>query len=716
MITQELISPGSIVVVGGSDDTTKPGGNALHNLIETGYKGDLYVVNPKSQNVQGKPTYRSVEELPQVDCAILAIPASLCPAAVETLCRDKGCKAVIIFSAGFHEEGPKGAELEKQIVESVNRYGASLIGPNCIGVITNNYAGVFTKPVTNISPKGVDIISGSGATVVFIMETALKHGVNFSHVFSVGNSAQIGVEDVLKYLDETYQPGVSSKVKLMYIESINNPQMLLKHASSLIRKGAHIAAIKAGYSEAGSRAASSHTGALATPDTAVDALFRKAGIIRVYSRTELVNMAMILTMPKPKGKNIAVITHAGGPAVMLTDTLGSNGINIPQLKGKMAERLLGKLFHGSSVANPIDFLATGTAEQLGQIIDACNNDFDEVDAMAVIIGSPGLGDVTGLYKMILEKIETTKKPIYPILTSIVNAEEAIETFQRMGGICFNEEVAFGHAFVQLAQTLPTHSNGHTKDTAHQEMPQHKAESTEQQNINRTGIADKMEFPAINEQAIRDIIDSLPDGYLPPQQVQQLLDAAGINRAKEAVASTLEEAVAASREIGYPLAMKVVGPVHKSDVGGVVLSVQDEDTLRSEFGRMMKIEETVGIMIQPMLQGKEIFIGAKREGNFGTVVMCGLGGIFVEVLGDVSTALAPISPGLAQKMIKNLKGYKIIQGYRGEEGVNEAIFAEMVSKVSLLCQAAPEIAEMDINPLLGNSTSVTAVDARIRIER
>ena len=695
MITQELISPKSIVVVGGSDDTTKPGGNALHNLIETGYKGDLYVVNPKSENVQGKPTYRSVEELPMVDCAILAIPASLCPAAVKTLCRDKGCKAVIIFSAGFHEEGPKGAELEKQIVDTVNRYGASLIGPNCIGVITNSYAGVFTKPVSNISPKGVDIISGSGATVVFIMETALKHGVNFSHVFSVGNSAQIGVEEVLKYLDETYQPGVSSKVKLMYIESINNPQMLLKHASSLIRKGAHIAAIKAGYSEAGSRAASSHTGALATPDTAVDALFRKAGIIRVYSRTELVNMAMILTMPKPKGKNIAVITHAGGPAVMLTDTLGSNGINIPQLKGKKAERLLGKLFHGSSVANPIDFLATGTAEQLGQIIDACDNDFDEVDAMAVIIGSPGLGDVTGLYKVILEKIKTTRKPIYPILTSIVNAEEAIETFQKMGGICFNEEVAFGNAFVQLAQTLPAqHTLNHTE-----EMPSCSSE-----------------IPEINVQAIRDIIDNNPDGYLAPQMVQQLLDAAGINRAKEAVASTLEEAVAASMEIGYPLAMKVVGPVHKSDVGGVVLSVQDEDTLRKEFERMINIRETVGIMIQPMLQGKEIFIGAKREGDFGTVVMCGLGGIFVEALGDVSTALAPISHQFAKKMIKKLKGYKIIQGYRGEEGVNEVIFAELVSKVSTLCAAAPEIAEMDINPLLGNSSSVTAVDARIRINR
>ena len=686
MITKELISPRSIVVVGGSDDTTKPGGNALKNLIDTGYKGELRVVNPKSEFIQGIKAYKTAQELPQTDCAILAIPAKMCPATVETLCKEKGCKAVIIFSAGFQEESHQGAELQKQVVDIVNKYGAALIGPNCIGVITNNYAGVFTKPITNLSPKGVDIISGSGATVVFIMETALKHGVNFSHVFSVGNSAQIGVEDVLKYLDETYQPGISSPVKLMYIESINNPQMLLKHARSLIKKGAHIAAIKAGYSEAGSRAASSHTGALASPDAAVNALFRKAGIIRVYSRTELVNMAMILSMPKPKGKNIAIITHAGGPAVMLTDILGSNGINIPQIEGETAKKLLGKLFHGSSVANPIDFLATGTAEQLGQIIDACNNDFNQVDAMAVIIGSPGLGDVTGLYKVILEKIATSPKPIYPILTSIVNAQQAIETFQKMGGICFNEEVAFGHAFVQLAKSL-------------------KPEQQEEQNL-----------PQVNVQAIRDIIDSSPDGYLHPSSVQKLLDAAGINRAKEAVAGTLQDAVAAAKDTGYPLAMKVIGPVHKTDVGGVVLDVKDEETLVAEFERMMQIPQTSAILLQPMLQGKEIFVGSKREKNFGTMVMAGLGGIFIEALKDVAARLAPVSPQNALEMIKSLKGYAIIKGIRGQEGVNEVIFAEMVSRVSQLCMVAPEIAEMDINPLLGNSKTVTAVDARVRIEK
>ena len=683
MITKELISPASIVVVGGSDDTSKPGGNALKNLLDTGYKGELRVVNPKSGLVQGIRACSSVEELPQTDCAILAIPAKMCPSAVETLCRDKGCKAVIIFSAGFHEDGPQGAELERQVAETTNRYGASLIGPNCIGMITGNYAGVFTRPVSNLSPDGVDIISGSGATVVFIMEAAVKHGIKFSHVFSVGNSAQIGVEDCLKYLDDTYVPGVSSPVKLLYIESINNPQMLLKHARSLIMKGARIAAIKAGYSSAGSRAASSHTGALASPDTAVDALMRKAGIIRVYSRTELVNMAAILSMPKPKGKNIAIITHAGGPAVMLTDTLSSNGINIPQLGGEKAGQLLAKLFPGSSVANPIDFLATGTAEQLGHIIDACNNDFDQVDAMAVIFGSPGLTDVTPVYKVLLEKSTGTRKPIYPILTSVVNADKAIETFHSLGGISFNEEVAFGKAFADMMNT-----------------PVPQEEGT---------------VPQIESAPIREIINNAPDGYLPPKMVQKLLDLSGIERAKEFVAATLEEAVLGAKEIGYPMAMKVVGPVHKTDVGGVALNVQNDDAMVKEFARMMKIEGVTAVLMQPMLSGTEIFIGAKREGEFGTLVMCGLGGIFIEALNDVVSAIAPVTVEEARRMIGKLKGQKILNGARGTESVNIDRFAQMVSRVSLLCAIAPEIAEMDINPLLGNSRSTTAVDARIRIE-
>lgn len=683
MVTGQLISPKSIVVVGGSEDTSKPGGSALKNLIDNKYSGKLYVVNPKAENVQWQKTYHSISELPEVDCAILAIPAKMCVDAVRELCSEKNCKAVIIFSAGFNEESAEGAKLEKEIVEIIDKYGASLIGPNCIGVITNRYSGVFTQPTSNVSEKGIDIISGSGATVVFIMEAAIKLGLTFSNVFSVGNSAQLGVEEILEYLDENYVPGVSSPVKLLYIENISKPHKLLKHARSLILKGARIAAIKAGYSEVGSRAASSHTGALASPDTAVDALFRKAGIIRAYGRDELVNIASVLTYPAPKGKKMAIVTHAGGPAVMLTDVLSSNGIEIPKIEGEDAQQLLSKLFHGSSVSNPIDFLATGTPQQLGEIIDACENKFD-IDAITVIFGSPGLTDVYPAYKVLLEKMKCCKKPIYPVLPSVVNAGEAIAQFQKAGGISFPDEVTFGNAFVKVANTP---------------LPEEEESS-----------------PAIDEQIIREVIDANESGYLPPAAIQRLLDAAGINRAKEVVAHTVEEAAAGAREVGYPLVMKVIGPVHKTDVGGVSLNVADDNTLITEFNRMIKIKDTTAILLQPMLSGTEIFIGAKREGNFGSLVMCGLGGIFIEVLKDVSTAMSPVGKVGAQRMIKSLRGYKMIEGARGMEGVNEALFIDAIRRVSALCMAAPEIEEMDLNPLLGNAREVVAVDARIRISK
>ena len=683
MITKELLSPKSIVVVGGSDDTKKTGGSALRNLINTGYSGKLMVVNPKASTVQGVTSFKTLEELPQVDLAILAIPAQACPQTVDYLCSNKGCKAVIIYSAGFHEDSEEGAILERKIVESVKQAGASLIGPNCIGVLTPDYAGLFTQPIPELSKDGVDIISGSGATVVFILEAAMQMGLKFSSVFSVGNSAQIGVEDLLKHLDETYIHGISAPVKLLYIENISKPDLLLKHSKSLISKGARIAAVKSGSSEAGSRAASSHTGAMASPDVAVSALFNKAGIIRCNSRSELVTVGSILMYPRPKGKRVAIITHAGGPAVMLTDNLSSNGLEIPSFSGAKAELLLSQLYPGSSVANPIDFLATGTADQLSAIIDSCQTDFD-VDSMAVIFGSPGLTSVYDVYNILLEKIKTSAKPIYPILPSIVNVKEEIAQFQEKGGISFSDEVTFGSALAKvLAVDLPE---------------------------------SEIELPPVDHKLIRKIINNSSNGYLSPYDVQKLLDAAGIERAKEAVADNQNNLRKYAREIGYPLVMKVIGPVHKSDVGGVALNITDDETLVSEFNRMMKIPDTTSVLLQPMLTGTQLFAGAKREDDYGHIIMCGLGGIFVEALGDITSRLAPVSNREANDMITSLKGYKIIKGTRGQDGVNETIYRDAIRRLSALCVAAPEIFEMDINPLLGNSRQVIAVDARIRIEK
>jgi len=685
MINEQLQNPKSIVVVGGSDNINKPGGKVLKNLIDGDFKGDLFVTNPKKDEVQGIKSYKDPNDLPEVDLAILAIAAKLCPDAVRTLTEKKNTKAFIILSAGFSEESEEGAKIEKEVVDIINKVNGSLIGPNCVGVLNQNYNGVFTTPIPKLDSKGVDFISGSGATAVFIMESGIPKGLTFSSVYSVGNSAQMGVEDILKDMDENFDPETSSKVKLLYIESINKPQMLLKHAASLIRKGCKIAAIKAGGSEAGSRAASSHTGALASSDAAVDALFQKAGIVRCYGREELTTVASIFMHPELKGKNIAIITHAGGPAVMLTDALSNNGMDIPPIESAEKANLLEELFPGSSVENPIDFLATGTAEQLGKIIDYCDQKFDNIDGIAVIFGSPGLFPVYDVYDLLDEKMKTSKKPIYPILPSVVNVKDEINHFISKGRINFPDEVLFGRALAKVH---------HTPEP----------------------IAEKIDIPEVDKTKIRSLIDSADEGYIAPDKVQELMDAAGINRAGEAVVNSKADAVKEAERLGLPVVMKVVGPVHKSDVGGVALDVNDKETVASEFERMIKIKDTTGILIQPMLKGTEIFIGAKKEGKFGHMVLCGLGGIFIEVLKDVNSAIAPVEKEEARKMIRNLKSYGIIKGTRGQEGVNEDQFAEAVMRVSALVDAAPEIVEMDLNPLLGNPKEVVAVDARVRIEK
>ena len=685
MINEQLLNPSSIVVVGGSDDIYKPGGTVLRNLLKGNFSGELYVVNPKSDEVQGVKSYRNVKDLPNVDCAILAIAAKYCPSTVEVLTKEKNTRAFIILSAGFSEENEEGKMLEQQIVNLVNGVDGSLIGPNCIGVLNTNYNGVFTSPIPTLDSRGVDFVSGSGATAVFIMDAGMQKGVKFSSVFSVGNSAQLGVEEVLEYWDESFNPETSSRIKLMYVESIDKPDKLLKHASSLIRKGCRIAAVKSGGSAAGSRAASSHTGALASSDVAVEALFRKAGIVRCHGRDELATVAAIFSYPPLQGKNIVIVTHAGGPAVMLTDALSNGGMEIPHLEGPKAEELLSKLFDGSSVGNPIDFLSTGTAEQLGVILDACNHDFDNIDGIAVIFGSPGLFPIFDVYKVLGEKLSVSKKPIFPIFPSSMVVKAEIDEFVKNGGVYFPDEVNFGHALCNVFKT----------PAPQPECP---------------------EMPKVDEERIRQVVDQAENGYLNPEQIHELLDAAGIARAQEGIADTEEGIIKLAQKIGYPLVMKVVGPIHKSDVGGVTLNVTDQDTLIKEYHRMMKIKDTYAVMLAQQLSGTEVFVGAKREEKFGHMVLCGLGGIFIEVLKDVKAGLAPISKPEATTMIRDLKSYKIIQGVRGQEPVNEDKFADVVSRVSLLVKVAPEIFEMDLNPLLGNRNGVVAVDARIRIEK
>lgn len=686
MINNELLNPASIIVVGGSDNLHKPGGKIIKNLKDGNFKGDIFIINPKENEVQGIKAYPSAEAVPNADLAIIAVAAELTPNIIETLAKEKSVKAFIVISAGFSETTKEGKELEREIVETCNKYGASLIGPNCIGLMNRNHHSVFTLPIPEFDKNGADLISSSGATVVYILESSVAKGLRYNSIWSVGNAAQIGVEDVLEYMDKNFDSENDSKIKLLYIENISNPDKLLLHASSLIRKGCRIAAIKSGSSEAGSRAAASHTGAMASSDLAVEALFRKAGIVRCYSREELTTVGAIFTLKPIKGKNIAIVTHAGGPAVMLTDALSKVGLNVPHFDDADSEELKKYLYPGSSTANPIDILATGTPEQLGISIDFCENHFDNIDAIAVIFGSPGLVQVYDAYRVLNEKIKSCSKPIFPILPSVVTAGEEVKRFINSGNVNFADEVILATAIGRVYNA---------------EIPS----------------SGRIELEGIDVPRLRRIIDGInEDGFVNHNIVREIFACAEIPLVDEFVSLNKIDILNKANQWGYPVVAKVCGIVHKTDVGGVVTNIRSEQHLGYEVEQLMNIKGATGVMIQPMLKGTELFVGASYESRFGHIVMCGLGGIFVEVLKDVASGLAPLSMDEAISMIRSLRAYKIIKGVRGKKGINEYLYAEIIVRLSTILRFATEIKELDINPLIAYDNNIYAVDARIRIEK
>ena len=686
MINNQLLHPESIVIIGGSNNKHKPGGAIVRNILQGGYKGVLRIVNPKEDEVQGIKAFNDCKVLPPTDLAILVVAAKYCPEYVEYLASEKGVKAFIIISAGFGEETKEGAEMENQILASCEKYGCALIGPNCIGLMNSWYHGVFTKPIPQLRTNGVDFISSSGATAVFILESAVSKGLPFNSVWSVGNAKQINVEEVLQYMDETFDPERDSHIKLLYIENVSDPDKLLFHASSLIRKGCRIAAIKSGSSESGSRAASSHTGAIASSDSAVEALLRKAGIVRCFSREELTTVGCIFTLPKFSGKSFAIVTHAGGPGVMLTDALAKGGLQVPKLEGPLVEELKAQLFPGAAVSNPIDILATGTPEHLGIAIDYCEKKFDNIDAIFVIFGSPGLVQLYEAYDVLHKKILECKKPIFPILPSMNTAGPEVAEFLAKGHVNFADEVTVANCLVRVMNTP-------------------------------NPAPSELELYGVDVIKIRDIISGIKEsGYLPPHLVREIFSCAGIPTVPECVSADKDELLAFAEKVGYPVVAKVVGPVHKSDVGGVSLNIRTKEHLDMEIERLIQIPDATAVMVQKMIKGTELFIGAKYEPRFGHIVLCGLGGIFVEVLKDVSSGLAPLSVSEAESMIHSLRGYKIIKGTRGQKGINEHKYMEIIVRLSTILRFATEIKEMDINPLLADADNVIAVDARIRVEK
>lgn len=683
MITPALIHPKSIAVIGASEQTSKPGGKVIENLLAGAFDGIIYAVNIKPLQIEGVVYKADVSDIDVVDLAIIAIPAAFCVPVIQTLI-DKGTKAFILYSAGFSEAGPEGIALEKKLIEIINNANATLIGPNCVGVINKYYKGVFTTPVPQYDALGCELISSSGATAVFFMEAALKMGLRFSNIYSIGNASQTGVEEILEYMDQSFDAATSPKVKLLYLEHIKNPFKFLKHASSLREKGCKIAAIKSGYSEAGGRAASSHTGALATSDIAIRALFKKCGIVYCSSRDELIAVASVFQNKEMTGENIAIITHAGGSAVMLTDALTSNGMNVPPFAPEDTQELLQQLNPGSAVGNPIDFLATGTALQLGTIIDFCEN-YDAVDGMVVVFGSPGLFNVKDVYEVLDSKINSCTKPIFPVLPSLINAADEINEFLAKGRINFPDEVNLGKALAHV----------------------NKAKKI---------VFEKSILPEMDWASIRAIINATPSGFLSPAVCRELLEAARIPIVKEKDIATWSQMEQVLTVLQYPLVMKVTGPVHKTEVGGVMLNITHEEQAKSSFDQLMKIPGAKGVLVQEMLKGEELYCGAVEQGDFGHVVLCGLGGIFLELINDTSSALAPMSYSEVKTMVRTLKGYQLIAGYRNRKPLPEEKYIDIIMRVGALVHIAPEIIELDLNPILADEKNMTVVDVRIKIEK
>jgi len=678
MLNQQLINPRSIVVAGGSNNLEKPGGNVLHNIIKNGFQGELFVLNPHQAVVQEIQTCQTVDELPQtVDLAVIAITAADCPSLIYQLANQHHTKAFIVVSAGFSELNEHGAQLEQEMKAIVDSVDGCLIGPNCIGVITPFHSTVFTTPTPKPMPDGVDMITASGAMAVFTMETGLEKGVRFNHIFSVGNGIQTSVEDVLAYLDENFTEE-SSRIITLYFESIRHPQLLLQHALSLHQKGCTIAAIKAGTSTDGSRAAASHTGALAGNDEFVDALFRKAGIVRCYSREQLINVAAILTHKQIENQQIAIITHAGGPAVLLTDTLSKAGIAVPSMPSDVAAELLPQLNAGSSAGNPIDLLATGTASQLGLAIDCCEKRFDAIGAIVVIFGSAGLFDVTEVYETLARKQKSCSKPIFAVLPSVVNAKTEIETFINQGNICFTDEVIFGEALSAVIN----------RPRVHQTMTTHTI-----------SVSYK---------------DSQNADFLTPDNVNELLDRYEIHRAKEFNINTIYELEHIAGCLTFPVVAKASGLIHKTESGGVITHINSFGQLTSAFNQLMAIDGCNAVIIQPQISGFELYIGAKREPGYPPLIVFGAGGIHLEMFKDVASVLAPVSTPEILEHLKKLKCFAVFEGFRGMAPINVNQFADIIGRVSEMMLHESSIIEMDLNPLIANNKTIISVDARIKV--
>ena len=687
---RSFFEPHTVAIVGASRERGKIGAEILHNMLRDGYTGRLFAVHPSAGQIDGVPAVKRVSDIPgDVDLVVVSVPAPSVPGVVDD-CIAKGAKALVIITAGFAETGAVGRQLEAELLARVRRAGIRMVGPNCMGLLNTDPAIRVNATFAPVSPPAgsVAMSTQSGALGLAILEYAQTLHIGLSTFVSVGNKADVSSNDLIQY----WANDPRTSVILLYVESFGNPRKFSQIARRVGRRKP-IVAVKSGRSTAGARAASSHTGALASSDAIVDALFHQAGVIRTDTLEQLFDVAMLLAnQPVPRGKRVAILTNAGGPGILAADACEDNGLELPALSQNTVTHLRSFLAREASVANPVDMIASASPEQYERALAAVLAD-EAVDSVLVIFIPPLVTVMEDVAAAVRRAVAAHPgKPVLGIFMSTKGASPLLAPIP-----CYQFPEA---AAVALARA--------TTYGAWREEP----------------VSPVPTFRDANRRAARTIVDDVLErggGWLTPAESQALLQSVGIGVAAQVVVETEEAAVSAAAKIGYPVVMKAVGAriVHKTELGAVVVGLKDEAAVRAAWRDLAtRLSGTMtGALVQEMVTGGvEMLVGALEDPTFGPVLACATGGTAAELFADSQFRLHPLSEADAAAMVEHLRGAALLRGFRGSAPADEAALRDALLRLSLLVGWCPEIQELDINPLLVLPRGVRAVDARARLDR
>lgn len=699
--------PRSVAIVGASRDPKSIGYRLLDAVRTNRFQGAVYPVNPHASKIAGGPVYPSVHAIPEsVDLAIIAVPRQHVLTVVEE-CAGKGVRALVVITAGFAEVGAEGAEIQTQLVEMIRQYGLRMIGPNCFGILNTDPTVRLDATFASLfPPQGrVAMSSQSGALGLATLAGAHRVRLGISSFVSVGNKADVSTNDLLQYWEED----PATDVILLYMESFGNPRRFSRIARRVSRRKP-IIAVKAGRSQSGRRAASSHTAALAARDEVVEALLHQAGVIRAESLDELLNLAVgISNQPFPLGRRVGIITNAGGPAILCTDACEQWELVVPELSAETKATLSSFLPMAAALSNPVDLIASATADQYAKGIETLLL-ANEIDALIILYTAVTVMDTADIARGILTGIENGRKAgakTKPVFIGWMAEGDMDRTFRGQ------------------TETIPTY---HLPETS--ALVLSKAATYAEWRQQPIGMVPDFEDLDLStaRQVCADALSRRGAGWLSVDETRNLLSAIKLPVQPGGVATTADEAATLARNVGYPLAVKLASHqiVHKTEIGAVQLNLRDEQAVRKAFelirtrlAETNQLDAMEGVLVQPMVTGGvEVMIGVADDPLFGPLIVFGLGGIHVEILGDVQFGITPLTDRDATEMIRGIKGYRLLTGYRGHPPADLEALEETLLRVSRLVEEIPEINELDLNPIfaLPPGQGCKIVDARIRVEQ